>query len=216
MHRPRPMTAPSGTIRTGPGLFVAGTGAGCGKTAVAAGIIHRLQSRGVVAAGMKTVPTRGDAADRASVPVSIEALRDAFHDLRRRADCVVAEGVGEWTMPLGPDLAFPDLARALALPVVLVVDLHPDSAGRARAAASAIRADGLKLSGWIANTPDRALHRTGARLASLKEILDPVPCLGVVDHHDPASPEAVARHLRFDRLMAAMDADETLDQNPSR
>lgn len=214
MHRPRFMTAPSHTIRPGEGLFVAGTGTGCGKTAVAAGIIHRLQSRGVVAAGLKPVPPGGEGADRAAV--SIEAVRDAFGDLRRRADCVVAEGVGEWTMPLGPDLAFPDLARALGLPVVLVVDLHPDSVDRAGAAARAIRADGLTLAGWIANTPDPALHRAGARLASLKGLLDPVPCLGVVDHHDPATPEAVARHLRFDRLMAAMGADETLDQNPSR
>lgn len=195
------------------GLFIAGTGTACGKTAVAAGIIHRLQSRGIVAAGLNPAP--GEGAERTAVPVSIDAVREAFDDLRRRADCVVVEGVGDWTTTLGTGLTFGGLARALDLPVLLVVKLGPDCIDHALSSAGAIRADGLPLAGWIANTPDRELQQTGARLATLKERLDPAPCLGVVDNHDPPTAEAVARHLRFDRLMAAMGADEAFDQNSS-
>lgn len=218
MHRPRTMTTSPDTMPIRGGLFIAGTGTACGKTAVAAGIIYRLESRGMIAAGLNLALAPGNGAERTAVPVSIDAVREDFDDLRRRVDCVVVEGMGGWTTPLGPGLTLAALARALALPVALIVDLHPESVNRAQPSARAIRAGGLYLAGWIANTPNPELQHTGARLASLKELLDPTPCLGVVDHHAPPTPEAVARHLRFDRLMAAMGADNGFDQadNASR
>lgn len=240
------------TIPARQGLFITGTDTGCGKTAVAAGIIHRFRSRGVTAVGMKPVASgcretpaglRNDdaerlleaagggldydlvnpyafappiaphlAAEEAGTGIEIGAIREAFLALRRRADCVVVEGVGGWAVPLGPDLMLADLARALDLPVVLVVSLRLGCLNQALLSARAIRADGPPLAGWIANAVDPAMDRAGANLMSLKELLAPTPCLGVVDHHAPATAEAVARHLRFDRLMAAMTPDEPSDQ----
>lgn len=251
MHRPRSMSTPLHTIPTREGLFITGTDTGCGKTAVAAGIIHRLRSRGVTAAGMKPVasgcrrtPTglRNEdaerlleasgleldyhqvnpyafippvaphlAADEAGVTISTDTILAAFRDLRRRADCVVVEGVGGWSVPLGPDFMLADLARALDLPVVLVVGMKLGCLNQALLSARAIRDDGLNLAGWIANAMDPEMERAGANLVSLKGLLAPAPCLGVVDHHAPATAEAVARHLRFDRLMAAMAAEEDED-----
>lgn len=210
---PRTMNTSSDKTPLRGGLFIAGTGAACGKTAVAAGIIHRLQSRGVVAAGLKPAP--GEGAGRTAVPVSPDAVREAFDDLRRRADCVVVEEVGGWTTPLGTGLTFAGLARALDLPVLLVVGLGPDCIDHALSSAGAIRADGLPLAGWIGNTAAPGMDSAGATLVTLKQQLDRIPCLGVVDHHVPPTAEAVARHLRFDRLMAAMGVDETLYQNNS-
>lgn len=43
------------TPHPSPGVFVTGTDTGCGKTLVAAGMLHRLRSRGVRAVGMKPV-----------------------------------------------------------------------------------------------------------------------------------------------------------------
>jgi dethiobiotin synthetase len=204
------MTMSPDTMPIREGLFITGTDAGCGKTAVAAGIIYRLQSRGIIAAGMKPPP--GEGTRRTAVPVSIDVIREAFDDLRRQADSVVVEGAGGWTTPLGPGLTFADLARALALPVLLVVRLGPGCVDHALSSARAIRADGLNLAGWIGNAADPGMDGAGSTLVALKHQLDRTPCLGVVDHHARATPEAVARHLRFDRLMAAMDADDGSDQ----
>lgn len=251
MHRPRSMSTSLHTIPTREGLFITGTDTGCGKTAVAAGIIHRLRSRGVTAVGMKPVASgcrrtpaglRNEdaellmeasgleldydqvnpyafappvaphlAADEADVAISADTIRAAFLDLHRRADCVVVEGVGGWSVPLGPDFMLADLARALDLSVVLVVGMRLGCLNQALLSARAIRDDGLNLAGWIANAMDPGMERAGANLVSLKGLLAPAPCLGVVDHHSPATPETVARHLRFDRLMAAMAADEGED-----
>lgn len=252
MHRPHTMTTPTQSTPIPAGLFITGTTAGCGKTIVAAGIIHRLRSRGLVAAGMKPVATgcretpsgpRSHGAElllvaagldldydqvnpyafippvaphlaarEAGVAVDAGAIWEAFRTLQRHADCVVVEGVGGWVVPLGPDYLQADLARVLALPVVMVVSLRPGCIDQASTTARAIRDDGLPLSGWIANAVEAQVERPGASLVSLRERLAPVPCLGVVDHHAAPDPEAIARHLRFDRLMTAMAADDGIDQ----
>lgn len=210
MQRPRIMTTSSDKTPIRGGLFIAGTGTACGKTTVAAGIIHRLQSRGIIAAGLNPAPDQG--AERTAAPVGIDAVREAFDDLSRRADCVVVEGVGGWTTRLGSELTFADLARALALPVLLVVRLGPGCVEHALNSARAIRADGLILAGWIGNAADPGMDGAGSTLVALKQQLDRTPCLGVVDHHSPPNSETVARHLRFDRLMAAMGADDGSSQ----
>lgn len=252
------MSAPARPPRRSPGLFITGTDTGCGKTAVAAGIIHRLRSRGMTAAGMKPVasgcretpaglrnedaqrlleaaglPLDYDqvnpyafappiaphlAAEQAGVTIEADVVRKAFLALDKRTDCVVVEGVGGWAVPLGPDLMLADLARALDLPVVLVVSLRLGCLNQAILSARAVRDDGLRLAGWIASAVEPNMERAGANLASLRELLAPTPCLGVVDHHPAPTPDAVARHLRFDRLMAAMGADEGFDEaeNQSR
>lgn len=227
-----------------PGLFITGTDTECGKTVVAAGIIHRLRSRGVNAAGMKPVAsgsretpaglrnndaellleTAGGnlpyedvnpyafappiaphlAAEEAGTRVEIAVIREALGRLRARSDAVIVEGVGGWAVPLGPGFMLADLARAVDLPVVLVVGMRLGCLNQALLAARAIREDGLSLAGWIANAVDPGFERAGANLVTLKNLLDPAPCLAVIEHHAPATPEKVAAHLRYDRLMEAM------------
>lgn len=146
------------------------------------------------------------AAEEAGTTIEIEPLAAAFRRLRDRAGCVVVEGVGGWAVPLGPDLMLADLARALDLPVVLVVGLRLGCLNQALLSARAIRDDGLPLAGWIANAVDPDFERPGANLATLKRLLEPTPCLGVVDHHPSPTADAAAKHLRFDRLVEAMAA----------
>lgn len=130
-------------------------------------------------------------------------LREAFDILAGSADLVVAEGIGDWGATDGPGDAARTVARVLSLPVVLVVGLGPDSIERAATGARAAHEAGRPLAGWIANTVDPDLRRVGALLQSLRQCLYEVPCLGVIDHHRPATPDAVARHLRPDRLLGA-------------
>lgn len=240
------MTASPLTPHASPGIFITGTDTGCGKTAVAAGIIHCLRSRGVAAAGMKPVASgcretpaglRNDdaellletagldvpygdvnpyaflppiaphlAAEETEMAVRTGPIEEAFNRLLGRSDCVVVEGVGGWAVPLGPELMLADLARSLNLPVILVVGMRLGCLNQAALSARAIQDDGLQLAGWIGNGLDQAFERAGANLASLKQMLDPAPCIGVVDYHAPATAQAVSRHLRFDRLMGAMGA----------
>jgi len=143
------------------------------------------------------------AAEEADRTIDLDAILEAYRTLRGASDLVVVEGVGGWAVPLGGELMLADLARALALPVVLVVGLRLGCLNHAQLAARAIQEDGLKLAGWIGNAVDPDFERPGANLAALRERLKPVPCLGVVDFHDDPTPERIAAHLRPDKLMDA-------------
>src|SRR5688500_12276480 len=61
------------------------------------------------------------AAADAGVAITLPPILAAFARLRAQADVVVVEGVGGWMAPLTAELDQCELARVLALPVVLVV-----------------------------------------------------------------------------------------------
>jgi len=68
-----------------PGIFVTGTDAGVGKTAVACGVIGALRERGIHAAGFKPVET-GVAGSEASWPTDASALNMATGMRLRREE----------------------------------------------------------------------------------------------------------------------------------
>ncbi|HOV58899.1 MAG TPA: ATP-dependent dethiobiotin synthetase BioD, partial [Rhodanobacteraceae bacterium] len=111
------------------------------------------------------------------------------------ADRVLVEGVGGWMAPLAcapfqpaptaQPLMQADVARALGLPVILVVGLRLGCLNHALLSARAIAADGCRLVGWIGNRIDAHMLRAGENLATLRALL-PAPCLGVLPHRGDA------------------------------
>ncbi|MEK7816516.1 MAG: dethiobiotin synthase [Pseudomonadota bacterium] len=99
------------------------------------------------------------AAELAGIDIRPEKILEHFRRLQHRAAFVVVEGAGGWRVLLGPQLSMADLARALGLPVVLVVGMRLGCLSHALLTVEAIRRDGLPLAGWIANRiePDLAL-----------------------------------------------------------
>jgi dethiobiotin synthetase len=125
-------------------------------------------------------------------------ILSAARHLAGRADVVVVEGVGGFCVPLGPDWDTADLAVAIGLPVILVVGLRLGCISHALLTAEAIRARGLLLAGWVANTVDPDMAHSADNLASLHHEMTrrhQTPCLGVVPWLDTPTPAAVAAHL---------------------
>jgi dethiobiotin synthetase len=87
------------------------------------------------------------------------------------ADWVVVEGVGGWSVPLGPKIMLADLARAFTGEVVLVVGLRLGCINHALLTAQQVRRDGFRLVGWIANDVDPAMDRREENLATLEQRL---------------------------------------------
>lgn len=71
--------------------------------------------------------------------------------LNLKADLTLIEGAGGWRVPLNDEQSFADIAKLLAVPVILVVDIKLGCLNHALLSAEAIRADGLVLAGWVAN-----------------------------------------------------------------
>jgi len=134
------------------------------------------------------------AAAEAGKPIKAATIRHAFQSLKPLADVILVEGVGGWRVPLGEHFDAADLAADLGLPVILVVGLRLGCISHALLTAESIKARGLPLAGWIANTVDPAMSRLEENLASLQQRL-PAPLLGTLPHG--ITPEEAGRLLRL-------------------
>lgn len=135
-------------------------------------------------------------------------LVSAVRHLAGRADALVVEGVGGFCVPLGPGWDTADLASAIGLPVILVVGLRLGCLNHALLTAEAIRARGLLVAGWVANTLGPDMAHGAANIASLRHELmrrHRAPCLGIVPWLDAPLPAAVAAHLDAAALHRVFD-----------
>ena len=132
------------------------------------------------------------AAAHAGRHVSVAQLLRAQRELLTRADVVLVEGAGGWRVPLNETETLADLARAMAAPVVLVVGMRLGCLNHALLTAEAIRADGLTLAGWVANSVDPDMACRDENIDTLRQRLH-APLLGVV----PWLPVPDARAIRL-------------------
>ena len=121
------------------------------------------------------------AAAQEGVSIDVALIVQRFGELAHHADCVIVEGAGGWLTPIDERQTLADVARALSLPVVLVVGLRLGCLNHALLSARAIEADGLRLAGWIGNAIDPELERTAENVATLERRLGCAP-LALVSH----------------------------------
>lgn len=127
-------------------------------------------------------------------------IRQHFDHLARLADHIFVEGVGGFRVPLGPDYDTADLARELALPVILVVGMRLGCINHALLTTEAIQARGLHLAGWIANHIDPAMLRQQENIMALRDRID-APLLGVLPYAVDGNPAAIADRLTLPDLI---------------
>lgn len=131
------------------------------------------------------------------MPIEREAVLARVRASAARADITVVEGVGGFRVPLATGWDSADLAHDLGLPVVLVVGLRLGCINHASLTAEAVRARGLSLAGWVANTLADPLPHLDDNLSALQSVLG-APCWGHVPRLPDPSPAAVAAHLHPD------------------
>jgi dethiobiotin synthetase len=149
------------------------------------------------------------AAREVGVAIERERLYVAFDALAGQADIVLVEGVGGWASPLTAELDQADLARNLDLPVLLVVGLRLGCINHARLAARAIRADGLRLLGWIGSAVDPGFAHADETVSILQRTID-APMLGRLAHAGSAA-DATQRSAEVDGAASAIAGLRQLD-----
>ncbi|HET7650748.1 MAG TPA: dethiobiotin synthase [Gammaproteobacteria bacterium] len=142
------------------------------------------------------------AAAEAGVRIELQPILDAYAHVSARSEITIVEGVGGWCVPLSDQIALPQLARALELPVIMVVGMRLGCLNHAVLTARAIREDGLQLAGWVANGIAAEFPRARENLATLREAIA-APLLGEVPHAPDPQATAAGRHLAgaISRLM---------------
>ena len=141
------------------------------------------------------------AARREARRITLAPIVSAFARLGEGGAFVVAEGVGGFRVPLDVGLDSVDLARALDLPVVLVVGLRLGCLNHALLTAAAVEAAGLELAGWIANCIDPHMSAADENVAALEERLA-TPLLGRLPFAAHPDARALAHHIAPTTLLA--------------
>jgi dethiobiotin synthetase len=139
------------------------------------------------------------AAQQANVAIDLTRMTGAFAELAARCERVIVEGAGGFRVPLSTGSDTSDLARALGLPVVLVVGMRLGCLNHALLTADAVRAAGLTLAGWVANHVDPALACADENVAALAERLG-APMLARVAFSENADPRLIAARLDLEPL----------------
>lgn len=116
------------------------------------------------------------------------------------ADFVLIEGAGGWRVPINPRETLADLAVALKVEVILVVGMRLGCINHALLTAEAIRRDGLKLAGWVANQPGERMSCHEENLDTLRRLV-PAPFLGSVPMISPFDPGQAAEYLSLEGIM---------------
>ena len=106
---------------------------------------------------------------------------------------LVTTDQGGWYTPLSETHTYADWVVREKLPVILVVGIKLGCINHAMLTAEAVRARGLPLVGWIANTVEPPGKRYPEYLTSLKNRL-PAPCLGTIPYLTDAALQASCGH----------------------
>lgn len=116
--------------------------------------------------------------------ISISPLVEGFHSLTSRFDHVIVEGAGGWETPLAPHKTMADLAVALKLPVLLVINNRLGALNHALLTLRSISSHGLTCAGIFLNhsAPERDLASISNR-ATLEQFTA-VPILAEIMHGD--------------------------------
>jgi dethiobiotin synthetase len=130
------------------------------------------------------------AARRAGIEINVDTIRKAWLELKTIADVVIVEGIGGFLVPLNDYQDGGDMARALGLPIVLVVGMQLGCLNHALLTAQAVRTTGLVLAGWVANRIDPQMAAFDENVLALEQRLD-CPLLAVL----PFEPAADAKKL---------------------
>lgn len=133
----------------------------------------------------------GDAA------VEMEVILKAFRELQTISDLVLVEGAGGWHSPLSRDFDNAGLARALGLPVILVVGMRLGCINHALLSYRAILQAGVGLAGWLAVEIDPVMREFQANLEYLADRIE-VPLLGVLPHLDSPDFEVLAKFIMME------------------
>ena len=195
------------------GFFVTGTDTGVGKTVVTGGVAAALRAEGrsvgilkPVQSGARTDDPSGDAAllgatcvyafeaplaplvaarlERATV--ELEPIVRAAERLAAANDVLLVEGAGGLLVPLADGLLVADVARALALPLVVVARAGLGTVNHVLLTLEAARARGLEVAAVVLNGDDDASTPENPALIGAfggKQLLLRVPTTDTPEEH---------------------------------
>ena len=147
------------------------------------------------------------AARQEDVAIEIAHIVQCYDRLASTAEVVVVEGVGGFLVPINAYETAADLAKALDLPVILVVGMRLGCINHALLTAQAIKHAGLCLVGWVANCVDPGMLALEENIAALQHRID-APLLGQIPFTEISDLTQQAQRIEVDKLIQIIGQGE--------
>ncbi len=117
----------------------------------------------------------------ANVPFDFNAIRTAWENLSGEHEHILVEGAGGWEVPVTVKETMADVAVALGLPVVVVVNNRLGALNHCLLTVRAVQGRGLKVAAIVLNYPhDERDSASISNPAALREIFPDIPLVEVM------------------------------------
>lgn len=120
--------------------------------------------------------------------------------LMSRAKLVIVEGAGGWRVPLNRSESMADMAKALNLPVILVVGIKLGCLNHALLTAQAMAQDGVRIAGWVATQLEQEMPAYKENINTLQLLL-PFPLLLELPFFTNCNTELVANTIDIQKVL---------------
>jgi len=140
------------------------------------------------------------AAAMIGITLEIDVIIQALGDIQKHSDYIIVEGAGGFLVPLSDDKDLGDLAQQINLPIILVVGMKLGCINHALLTQEAIKARGLKIAGWIANSLVNEMSLLQENVATLQAKIN-APFLGLI----PSLPNALQKSPNSPYSIEALD-----------
>jgi len=140
------------------------------------------------------------AAAQKGITLNLNIIMQALGDIQNKADCLVIEGAGGFLVPLNHHEDLGDLVQQIGLPVILVVGMKLGCINHALLTQEAIKARGLNIAGWVANSLANEMPLLQENIATLQAKIN-APFLGLI----PPLPNALQKSHNSPYSIGALD-----------
>lgn len=128
-------------------------------------------------------------------PVDMKQVLDRFDALIKKAEIILVEGAGGWLTPLNAHQDISDLAKLLALPVIIVIAIRLGCINHGKLTHQAVLQSGLPCAGWIAVCNEPCMLKREENIDTLRTALR-TPLLGILPYREDADFNVLARGLQ--------------------
>jgi dethiobiotin synthetase len=111
------------------------------------------------------------AAELEGKTIEITLIKQAFDELCKLSDIVIVEGAGGFLVPLSNSNDMADLAKALNIPIIVVVGIKLGCINHALLTIESIKSRNCRLEGWVANLIDPQMQCSSDNIASIEKKL---------------------------------------------